>query len=122
MASTYTLSVGGRILDEVLLKMRVHGRIALSGMVSQYNLEQPEGVTNLMHLVYKRVELKGFGWCDYSDQYPKYLDFMLPLIKQGKITYVEDIVQGLENAPAALVDIFSGLNVGKQLVLVSKND
>ncbi|KAM7266072.1 hypothetical protein ACFE04_019456 [Oxalis oulophora] len=84
-----------RILDEVLLKMRVHERIALSGMISQYNLEQPEGIRNLMHLVYKRVELKGFASYDYFDRYTKYLNYILPLIKQGNITYLEDIAQVL---------------------------
>ncbi|KAM7273361.1 hypothetical protein ACFE04_028025 [Oxalis oulophora] len=116
----YFENAGGRILDEVLLKMRVHGRIALSGMISQYNLEQPEGIRNLMHLVYKRVELKGFASYDYFDRYPKYLNYILPLIKQGNITYLEDIAQGLEKGPAALVGLFSGRNVGKQLVLITK--
>ncbi|KAM7279276.1 hypothetical protein ACFE04_006410 [Oxalis oulophora] len=116
----YFENVGGKMLDAVLLNMRLHGRIAVCGMVSQYNLEPPEGVTNLMEIIYKRVELKGFVVFDYYDKYPKFLDFVLPIIKEGKITYVEDIVEGLENAPAALVGLFSGRNVGKQLVLVAK--
>ncbi|KDO41767.1 hypothetical protein CISIN_1g039636mg [Citrus sinensis] len=51
-------------------------------------------------------------WNDLT--YSKFLDVVLPLIREGKIVYVEDIVEGLENAPAALLGLFSGRNVGKQ--------
>ncbi|KAF4401405.1 hypothetical protein G4B88_001599 [Cannabis sativa] len=75
----YFENVGGKMLDAVLLNMRLNARIAVCGMISQYNLEYPE----------------------------------------GKIVYVEDVVQGLENAPAALVGLFLGRNVGKQIVAIS---
>ncbi|KAF5942267.1 hypothetical protein HYC85_019909 [Camellia sinensis] len=84
----YFENVGGKMLDAVLVNMRLNGRIAVCGMISQYNLEQPEGVHNLFCLITKRV--------------------------QGKITYVEDVAEGLESAPAALIGLFSGQNVGKQ--------
>uniref|UniRef100_A0A2N9JB74 Alcohol dehydrogenase-like C-terminal domain-containing protein n=1 Tax=Fagus sylvatica TaxID=28930 RepID=A0A2N9JB74_FAGSY len=80
----YFESVGGKMLDAVLLNMRLHGRIAIAGMISQYNLDQPEGVRNLLK------------------------------------EYVEDIAEGLENGPAALVGMFSGHNVGKQVVVVAR--
>ena len=51
----YFENVGGKMLDAVLLNMRAHGCIAGCGMISQYNLDKPEGVHNLMHLIYKRV-------------------------------------------------------------------
>ncbi|XP_002529812.2 NADP-dependent alkenal double bond reductase P2 isoform X1 [Ricinus communis] len=116
----YFENVGGKMLDAVLLNMRIHGRIAVCGMISQYNLEKPEGVHNLMTIVYKRVLIKGFVVTDYFNQYSKFLDFVLPLIREGKITYVEDIAEGLESAPAALVGLFSGRNVGKQVVAVAR--
>lgn len=104
------------MLDAVILNMRVHGRIAVCGMVSQYNLQEPEGVHNLMSIVYKRVRMQGFFVFDYYHLYEKFLDLVLPYIRQGKISYVEDISEGLESAPAALVGLFSGRNVGKQVV------
>lgn len=107
------------MLDAVILNMRVRGRIAVCGMVSQYNLQEPEGVHNLMSVVYKRVRIEGFAVFDYYHLYSKFLDFLLPQIRQGKITYVEDTAQGLESAPAALVGLFSGRNVGKQVVAVA---
>ncbi|XP_048333060.2 2-alkenal reductase (NADP(+)-dependent) [Ziziphus jujuba] len=115
----YFENVGGKMLDAVILNMRVHGRIAVCGMVSQYNLQEPEGVHNLMHIVYKRVRIEGFAVFDYYHLYSKFLDLVLPQIKKGKITYVEDIAQGLESAPAALVGLFSGQNVGKQVVAIA---
>jgi NADPH-dependent curcumin reductase CurA len=99
--------------------MRLHGRIAVAGMISQYNLDQPEGIRNLLTLVYKRVRIEGFTVYDYYHLFPKFLDFVLPYIREKKIVYVEDVAEGLDSGPAALVGIFSGRNVGKQIVLVA---
>ncbi|XP_030527771.1 2-alkenal reductase (NADP(+)-dependent)-like [Rhodamnia argentea] len=115
----YFENVGGKMLNTVLLNMKLHGRIAVCGMISQYNLEQPEGVHNLMNLILKRVRMEGFLVTDYYHLYPKFLETVLPQIKEGKIEYVEDIAEGLEKGPAALVGLFSGRNVGKQVVVVS---
>ncbi|KAK9288825.1 hypothetical protein L1049_017290 [Liquidambar formosana] len=116
----YFENVGGRMLDVVLLNMKLHGRIAVCGMISQYNLEQPEGVHNLMCLIMKRIRMQGFLVFDYYHLYPKFLDMVLPHIKEGKIVYVEDTAGGLESGPAALIGLFSGLNVGKQVVAVAR--
>ncbi|KAI4356161.1 hypothetical protein L6164_000204 [Bauhinia variegata] len=116
----YFENVGGKTLDAVLLNMRPHGRIPVCGMISQYNLDQPEGVTNLTHLIYKRITMRGFTVTDFYHLYTKFLDLVLPHIRAGKIVYVEDIAEGLENGPAALVGLFSGRNVGKQVLLVAR--
>lgn len=116
----YFENVGGKMLDAVLLNMRVEGRIAACGMISQYNLNQPEGVHNLMSIVIKQIRMQGFLVFKYYHLYPKYLEMILPHIKQEKLAYVEDVAQGLESAPAALVGLFSGRNVGKQVVVVAR--
>ncbi|GJW09131.1 NADP(+)-dependent 2-alkenal reductase-like protein [Tanacetum coccineum] len=116
----YFENVGGKMLDAVLLNMRLNGRISVCGMISQYNLEQREGVRNLFTLIAKRVHMQGFIVSDHYHKYPKYLEMIIPLIKNGTINYIEDIVEGLENAPAALVGLFSGKNVGKQVVVVAR--
>uniref|UniRef100_G1FCG0 2-alkenal reductase [NAD(P)(+)] n=1 Tax=Rubus idaeus TaxID=32247 RepID=G1FCG0_RUBID len=116
----YFENVGGKMLDAVLPNMRPKGRIAVCGMISQYNLEQPEGVRNLMALIVKQVRMEGFMVFSYYHLYGKFLETVLPYIKQGKITYVEDVVDGLDNAPAALIGLYSGRNVGKQVVVVSR--
>ncbi|XP_010251400.1 PREDICTED: 2-alkenal reductase (NADP(+)-dependent)-like [Nelumbo nucifera] len=116
----YFENVGGKMLDAVLLNMRPHGRIAACGMISQYNLPQPEGVHNLFCLITNRIRMQGFVVFDYFHLYPRFLEFVLPNIRQGKIVYVEDKAVGLESAPAALAGLFSGRNVGKQVVVVAR--
>ncbi|XP_050237894.1 2-alkenal reductase (NADP(+)-dependent)-like [Mercurialis annua] len=115
----YFENVGGKMLDAVLLNMKLRGRISVCGMISQYNLEQPEGVHNLMQLIPKRIRMEGFLVPDYFHLYPKYVEMVLPYIKQGKVVYIEDVSDGLENAPAALIRLFTGSNIGKQIVKVA---
>lgn len=104
------------MLDAVLLNMRDHGRVSLCGMISQYNLDYHKGLINLRCMIRKRIRMQGFFIPDYYHLYPTYLEFVIPLVKEGKIVYVEDIVDGIEKCPAALVGLFSGRNVGKQVV------
>ncbi|KAF2325583.1 hypothetical protein GH714_030798 [Hevea brasiliensis] len=115
----YFENVGGKMLDAVLLNMRIRGRIAVCGMISQYNLDQPEGVYYLANIILKRIRMEGFLVFDYYHLYPKYLEMVLPKIREGKIVYVEDKAEGLESGPAALTGLFVGRNVGKQVVVVA---
>ncbi|XP_062170023.1 2-alkenal reductase (NADP(+)-dependent)-like [Alnus glutinosa] len=115
----YFEHVGGKLLDAVLLNMRHYGRIAVCGMISQYNLHEPEGIKNLMEIGFKWIRMQGYTHRNYYHLYPKFLDLVLPYIRQKKIVYVEDIAQGLESGPAALVGLFTGRNFGKQLVAVA---
>ncbi|KAK1390877.1 Double bond reductase [Heracleum sosnowskyi] len=116
----YFENVGGKMLDAVLVNMRSHGRIAVCGMISQYNLEKPEGVYNLTSVIMKQLRVQGFLVFEYYHLYPKFLELVLPYIKEGKINYLEDTAEGLESAPAALIGLFSGRNVGKQVVVVAR--
>lgn len=108
------------MLDAVLVNMRRNGRIALCGMVSEFNKDRPEGVYNLIRAIGNRVRLEGFIMNDYLHLYPKYLDFVLPPIREGKIVCLEDLANGLESGPSALIGILSGHNIGKQVVVVAK--
>ncbi|XP_043705165.1 2-alkenal reductase (NADP(+)-dependent)-like [Telopea speciosissima] len=115
----YFENVGGKMLDAVLLNMRQNGRIAVCGMISQYNLEQHEGVHNLINLITKRIRMEGFIVSDYYHLYSKFLDLTLQYIKEGKMVYVEDIIEGLESGPSALIRLFAGHIVGKAVIRVS---
>ncbi|KAJ0035766.1 hypothetical protein Pint_26291 [Pistacia integerrima] len=113
----YFENVGGKMLDAVLLNMRLNGRIAACGMSAEHNLEEPEGVQNLRIIIHKRIRMQGFVVFDYFPQYSEFLDDVLPKIREGKIVYLEHITEGLENAPAALA---GSENVWKQVVSVSR--
>ncbi|KAI3411713.1 PKS_ER domain-containing protein [Psidium guajava] len=115
----YFDNVGGDMLDAALLNMRVGGRIAVCGMVSQLNQTKPQGIHNLFNLIMKRIRMQGFLQSDYLHLFPLFFNQVMEYYKQGKITYVEDVAYGLEHAPAAFVGLFSGRNVGKQVIHVA---
>ncbi|KAL5997951.1 hypothetical protein ACLOJK_008885 [Asimina triloba] len=117
----YFENVGGRMLDAVLLNMKVNGRISVCGLISQYNQTQHEGVHNLFCLITKRIRMEGFIEPDHKHKYPDFLEFIIEHIREGNIVYIEDVVEGLEKAPSALVGLFLGRNVGKQVVLVARD-
>ncbi|XP_042508459.1 2-alkenal reductase (NADP(+)-dependent) [Macadamia integrifolia] len=115
----YFDNVGGTMLDAALLNMKIHGRIAICGMVSEQSLSEPKGIHNLYMLITKRITMKGFLQSDYLHIFPKFLEQIVSDYKEGKIVYIEDMNEGLESAPAAFVGLFSGKNVGKQVIHVA---
>ncbi|KAL0403405.1 UNVERIFIED_CONTAM: 2-alkenal reductase (NADP(+)-dependent) [Sesamum radiatum] len=117
--NVYFENVGGAMLEAVLLNMRVHGRIAVCGMVSQHSMTDPQGIRNLINLITKRVRMQGFLQSDFLHLYPKFLEDVGSLYKQGKIIYLEDMSEGLESGPSAFAGLFSGKNIGKQVVCVA---
>ncbi|XP_037439834.1 2-alkenal reductase (NADP(+)-dependent)-like [Triticum dicoccoides] len=116
----YFENVGGAMLAAVLPNMRMNGRIAVCGMISQYNLEQPNGAPDLFCLVAKRIRMEGFMVLDYFGTYNKFEEEIAGYLKEGKITVVEDVAEGIENVSAALIGLFSGRNIGKQLVTIAR--
>ncbi|GAB4835333.1 hypothetical protein Ancab_000244 [Ancistrocladus abbreviatus] len=116
----YFENVGGAMLDAVLLNMRIHGRIAVCGMVSQHDYTDPEGIHNLFALITKRIRMEGFLQSDYLHLFPKFVEDVSALYKQGQIVYIEDMNEGLQSAPAALAGLFTGKNIGKQVVCVAR--
>ncbi|XP_042511795.1 2-alkenal reductase (NADP(+)-dependent)-like [Macadamia integrifolia] len=115
----YFENVGGIMLDAVLLNMRQHGRIAVCGMISQHNLEHSEGVHNLTYFTSKRIRMEGFMVFDYYHLYPKFVDLTLQFIKEGKMVVMENIIEGLESGPSALVSLYDGNVVGKEVLCIS---
>ncbi|WOG86979.1 hypothetical protein DCAR_0206198 [Daucus carota subsp. sativus] len=115
----YFENVGGPMLDAVLLNMAIHGRIAVCGMVSQHGMSSWQGIHNLQTLIAKRVRMQGFLQSDYLHLFPRFLEDVAAYYMQGKIVYIENMNEGLESAPAAFVALFSGGNVGKQIVCVA---
>jgi hypothetical protein len=87
-------------------------------MISAYNNKgaRSEGVTTLSNLIYNRVTMKGFVVYEFNHMREQFLTDMRDWMKQGKMKYEETIMDGIENAPAALIGLLQGHNTGKMLV------
>jgi NADPH-dependent curcumin reductase CurA len=112
----YFENVGGPILDAVLTRCNPFARIALCGMVSQYNATERYGVQNLMMAVGMRIKLQGFIVSDHMERWGEALRQLGQWVREGKIKYRESVTQGLENAPRAFIGLLKGENFGKQIV------
>ena len=116
----YFDNMDGTITDEIMKLLNRHARVVLCGQISSYNLEQPNiGSRNFRHLIVKSAMAKGFLVIpDYKHCFQEGRYQLLEWLKQKKIKPCETIVPGLENIPKAFLGIFSGENLGKQLVQV----
>ncbi len=112
----YFENVGGDIMDAVLQVMNPNSRIALCGLIAQYNDTEPRGIKNVRSLLTNRIRLQGFIISDHLERWPGIFREIAPLIKAGKLKYRETVTQGLEQAPKAFVGLLKGENFGKQLV------
>ncbi|HXJ77290.1 MAG TPA: NADP-dependent oxidoreductase [Candidatus Methylomirabilis sp.] len=113
----YFENVGGAILDAVLGLVNPFARIALCGMISQYNLEAPApGPRNLRNMVGNRVLMQGFIISDHMKRYPEFLHEVGGWLKTGRIRYEETVVEGIDRAVTAFLGLFSGDNTGKMVV------
>ena len=114
-------NVGGRTLDAVLGRINLGARIALCGMISQYNATGPEpGPSNLAHLLMRRGRIQGFIVTDFMGRAREGVEKLIGWHMAGKLKYRLDVSEGLELAPAALSKLFSGANTGTVLVKVSE--
>jgi NADPH-dependent curcumin reductase CurA len=117
----YFDNVGGKISDAVFPQLNSKARVVVCGQISQYNLERPErGPRFLWHLIVKRARVEGFLVFDFQDRFPEALKQMAAWVRSGKVSYREDVVDGLENAPSAFIGMLNGENIGKRLVKVSR--
>jgi len=115
----YFDNVGGAVLKAVLHLINQNARIPLCGTIADYNATEPPPGPNLRPLLVKRAMIKGFIVTDHADRFPAFLKDCAGWLAAGKIKYREDVVDGLEHAPAALLRLFDGLNFGKLLVRVA---
>lgn len=116
----YFDNVGGPITDAVFSLFNVKARIAVCGQIDQYNAtEPPVGPRLLWHCIVKRLRIQGLLVFDWADEYDQALAEMAQWVTSGQITYREDIVEGIENAPEAFMGLLRGDHIGKRLVKLS---
>lgn len=116
----YFDNVGGDTLETVLFQMNLHGRIVACGAVSQYDTDAPKGPRNVPGLiVVKRLRMEGFIALDYPEQEAQAEADLAGWANNGALQVVEDVIDGLENAPQALIGLLHGENRGKRMVRVA---
>lgn len=116
----YFDNVGGPMTDAVFPLLNDHARVVVCGQIDQYNsTEAPTGPRLLWHLIVKRARAEGFLVFDYASRYGEARQAMARWLREGRLVYHETITEGLENTPKAFIGLFSGENLGKQLVKVS---
>ena len=118
----YFDNVGGEHLNAALPRMNALGRIAVCGMISAYNnfgaISEP--VTTLSNMIYNRLTMRGFVFYEFEPLRAQFLADMKRWLGEGRIRYRSTILPGIEQAPAALIGLFSGANTGKMLVQLAK--
>ncbi|MFQ4145894.1 NADP-dependent oxidoreductase [Chlorogloeopsis sp. ULAP02] len=117
----YFDNVGGSILDAVLTKINLYARIPLCGLISTYNATKPvPGPYNYSQILMKRARVQGFIILDYFSRISEAITDIGQWLDEGKLKYALEIVDGLENAPSAILKLFDGNKKGKLVVKVSE--
>ena len=116
----YFDNVGGPILDTVLPIMNLHGRIVCCGVVSQYDTDGPPTGSRLVPglLVVSRLRMEGFLVSDFEDRWPEGEKRLAEWVASGELKVLEEVLDGLDSAPGALIGLLAGANTGKRMVRV----
>ncbi len=115
----YYDNVGGEILDVALGHLAMGARVVICGATATYNLEgDPPGPANYFNLLYRRARMEGFSVAQFADRHSEARDQLARWIDEGRLVPTEDVLDGFENLPRALMRLYSGQNLGAQLVRV----
>lgn len=117
-------NIGGELLNDALARLAPRARVVICGGISRYNFdprseEMPAGPRNYFNVVFTGATIQGFLMPQYERDYPEADARLAEWVRAGRIKARADILQGFENAPAALIRLFEGRNVGKQLLKVA---
>jgi NADPH-dependent curcumin reductase CurA len=116
----YFDNVGGEISDAVLPLLNHGARIVICGQISLYCLDKPDvGPRPQPYLLVNRALMKGFIVSDYAPRFSEGVIQLVQWLTAGKLKYAESVVEGFENTPQAFIGLFTGENLGKQIVKVA---
>ena len=119
----YFDNVGGPVTDAVFRQLNVRARVAVCGQIDQYNAtEVPTGPRKLATLISTRAKVEGLLVSDFADRFQEASQRLGAWVASGDLQYRETVTEGIENAPDAFLGLFSGENIGKQLVRVGERD
>jgi NADPH-dependent curcumin reductase CurA len=113
----YFDNVGADHLDAALVLLNDHGRVAMSGAIAHYNAtEPPVGPSNLGLVITKRLTLRGFIVADHQHRLPDMIADVSGWLREGRLVHAETVVDGLDHAPDAFINLLRGANTGKMIV------
>lgn len=120
----YFENVGGAVFEAVAPLLNMFSRVPVCGLISHYNDTEPPAGPNLapqllMRILVNRITFRGFIVRDYANQTTDFLRHVSNWMRDGKMAYREDFIDGLENAPEGLIGLLEGRNFGKLVVRVS---
>ena len=116
----YFDNVGGEVSDAVMPLLNHGARIIICGQISIYNLDHPNvGPRPQPYLLVNSALMRGFIITEYAPRFAEGVKQMAQWLAEGKLKYAESIVEGFENTPRAFIGLFSGENLGKQIVKVA---
>jgi NADPH-dependent curcumin reductase CurA len=117
--NVYFDNVGGEILDHALARLAYGARVVVCGAISQYNNlgeRNPVGPKNYFNLIMQHARMEGFLVFHFMPRYSEAIAEMSKWYAEGKLKNQVDLQHGLENAPKTIIRLFTGANVGKQLL------
>jgi NADPH-dependent curcumin reductase CurA len=116
----YFDNVGGEVSDAVLPLLKHGARTVICGQISIYNLDQPDlGLRPQPYLLVNSAMMKGFIITEYAARFAEGVTQLAQWLAEGKLKYAETVVEGFEQTPRAFIGLFSGENLGKQIVKVA---
>ncbi|MEL7232323.1 MAG: NADP-dependent oxidoreductase [Pseudomonadota bacterium] len=115
-------NVGNEMINSVLPKMRLNGRICVSGQVADYNLspEETPGIVNTKPFITHRVMMQGLVVFDFAREFPTALNEMATIIAKGELKLKEERFEGIDKMPEAFCGLFRGENFGRRVVKVGE--
>jgi NADPH-dependent curcumin reductase CurA len=118
----YFENVGSEHLSAAILHMNTGGRIAICGLISEYNVPTGTDERGLFtHILSNSLTVRGFIVTEFWDRYPEYLKSLSDWIRDGRIKWEETVFEGIEKAPEAFLGLFAGRNLGKMLVKLAND-
>ena len=115
----YFDNVGGETLEAALATMNTYGRVVACGAISRYNdAELRPGPNNMFLVIARRLKIQGFIVSDHEAHRSAFEAAMTRWLAEGKVRYRETVTEGVENAPKAFLQLFTGNKIGKQIVRV----
>jgi NADPH-dependent curcumin reductase CurA len=115
----YFDNVGAEMLEAAVANMKISGRVAVCGVISEYTDAGKRAAPDMLDVVYKRLTIRGFLAADHLNVYSDFISTTVDHLQTGNIQAIEDISTGVESIPLAFIGLFRGDNIGKKMVKIA---